>query len=211
MGETLPLGVPAGRGMFLPLPDAHVTLDPAWLSLDAAGALFAQLLDALPWEVHTVRLFGREHPAPRLSCWIGDADASYRYSGTHFTPRPWPTALRPIRERLAHELGGDFNSVLANRYRDGRDAVGWHSDSERELGGSPVIASLSLGATRRFNLKHRHSTEQKLALDLPSGSLLVMAGTTQRHYKHAVPRTTRPVGERINLTFRRILSAVGDR
>jgi alkylated DNA repair dioxygenase AlkB len=95
--------------------------------------------------------------------------------------------------------------VLANRYRDGRDAMGWHSDDEPELGPAPVIASVSLGASRRFVLKHRDDPAQKLALELDHGSLLVMAGATQRHYKHALPRTARPVGERINLTFRHIL------
>jgi alkylated DNA repair dioxygenase AlkB len=136
---------------------------------------------------------------------------SYRYSGTEFEPRAWPGILLTIRARLADELGLDFNSVLANRYRDGRDAMGWHSDDERELGSAPTIASLSLGATRRFVLKHRLHPERKLALDLPRGSLLVMSGATQRHYRHALPRTARPVGERINLTFRRILrpAAIG--
>lgn len=186
------------------LEDAELAFDPHWLDAGSAGALLAELRDTIPWEVHRIRLFGREHVSPRLSCWIGDAGASYRYSGAQFQPRPWPPVLRPIRERLAHVLGVGFNSVLANRYRDGRDAMGWHGDDERELGPTPVIASLSLGATRRFVLKHRQHPERKLALDLSPGSLLVMAGTTQRHYRHALPRTAKPVGERINLTFRHI-------
>ena len=189
----------------LPLEDADLTFDPHWLDPGAANALFAALHDTIAWEVHRIRLFGREHAAPRLSCWIGDPGTSYRYSGTNFQPRPWPAALLPIRARLARELGIDFNSVLANRYRDGRDAMGWHGDDEHELGPEPVIASLSLGATRRFVLKHRRLPERKLALELASGSLLVMAGRTQQHYRHALPRTARPVGERINLTFRRVL------
>ena len=128
----------------------------------------------------------------------------YRYSGARFEPRPWPDALLLVRARLCEALQVDFNSVLANRYRDGRDAMGWHADNEPELGPQPVIASLSLGATRRFVLKHRGDPSRKLALDLPHGSLLVMSGATQRNYRHALPRTARPVGERINLTFRRI-------
>jgi alkylated DNA repair dioxygenase AlkB len=98
----------------------------------------------------------------------------------------------------------EFNSVLANRYRNGRDYMGWHSDNESALGPRPVIASLSVGATRRFLLKHRQRSEAKLELELPHGSLLLMRGETQTHYRHALPRTARPVGERINLTFRRI-------
>lgn len=189
----------------LSLEDAELAFDPHWLDVGAADVLLDQLRDTIPWEIHRIRLFGREHPAPRQSCWIGDPGVSYRYSGTLFEPRPWPPALGEIRGRLARELHVDFNSVLANRYRDGRDAMGWHSDDERELGPAPAIASLSLGATRRFVLKHRQDPERKLALELPHGSLLVMSGATQRHYRHALPRTSRPVGERINLTFRRIL------
>lgn len=188
----------------LSLPDAELAFETQWLTLAAADALFAELREVIAWECHRIRLFGREHASPRLSCWIGDPDASYRYSGTRFEPQPWPAALLPIRTRLREELRVDFNSVLANLYRDGRDAMGWHSDNEPELGAQPAIASLSLGATRRFVLKHRGDPARKLALDLPHGSLLVMSGDTQRNYRHALPRTAKPVGARINLTFRRI-------
>ena len=114
-------------------------------------------------------------------------------------------ALSEIRRRLVWELDCEFNSVLANLYRDGRDCMGWHSDNEPELGPQPVIASLSLGATRRFVLKDRREPSQKLEIALPHGSLLVMRGDTQQHYRHALPRTAKPGGERINLTFRRIV------
>ena len=191
----------------LSLPDAELAFETQWLTPAAADALFAYLRQGVAWECHRIRLFGREHASPRLSCWIGDPEASYRYSGTRFEPRPWPDSLLPVRMRLRDELRVDFNSVLANLYRDGRDAMGWHSDSEPELGARPMIASLSLGATRRFVLKHRGNPASKLALDLPHGSLLVMSGDTQRHYRHALPRTAKPVGARINLTFRRIETA----
>ncbi|QQP98873.1 alpha-ketoglutarate-dependent dioxygenase AlkB family protein [Lysobacter enzymogenes] len=186
----------------LPLQDAELAYDPHWLDADAADALYAAVLAQTAWEVHRIRLFGREHDSPRLSSWIGDAQARYRYSGAEFRPHPWPPALLPVRERLARELGAAFNSVLANRYRDGRDAMGWHSDDEPELGPAPTIASLSLGARRRFALKHRRDPGLKAALELGHGSLLVMSGPTQANYRHALPRTARPVGERINLTFR---------
>jgi alkylated DNA repair dioxygenase AlkB len=191
----------------LPLVDAELAFDPHWLAPAEADALFAALRAQVPWEVHRIRLFGREVASPRLSCWIGDPDASYRYSGVRFEPRPWPDALRPVRRRLEDTLGGGFNSVLANLYRDGRDAMGWHSDGEPELGEHPVIASLSLGATRKFAFRHRQQPQQRLSIDLPHGALLVMSGDTQRFYRHSLPRTARPVGERINLTFRRILPA----
>jgi len=191
--------------MQLDLPGAEVRWLPGWLAQAEAAALFAQLLHTVEWEVHRIRLFGRLVDSPRLSCWIGDTDASYRYSGTRFAPHPWPAALLPLRARLAAETGVAFNSVLANRYRDGRDAMGWHSDDEKELGPQPLIASLSLGATRRFALRHRQEPALRQALELTSGGLLLMGGETQRLYRHALPRTARPVGERINLTFRRVV------
>lgn len=193
--------------MQLDLPGADVRWLPGWLAPAEAAALMAHLLAGVEWEVHRIRLFGRMVDSPRLSCWIGDPEASYRYSGTRFAPHPWPPALLPLRERLAAELGVAFNSVLANRYRDGRDAMGWHSDEERELGPRPLIASLSLGATRRFVLRHRQQPALRQALDLSAGGLLLMGGETQRLYRHALPRTAKPVGERINLTFRNIAAA----
>jgi len=189
----------------LPLADADLAFDPHWLGASDAQALFANLHATIRWETHRIRLFGREVDSPRLSCWIGDPDAAYTYSRTRFEPRPWPGALVPIRRRLRSETGVDFNSVLANLYRDGQDAMGWHSDSEPELGAQPVIASLSLGAARRFVLKHVDDPARKLALELEAGSLLLMRGDTQRCYRHALPRTAKPVGARINLTFRKIL------
>lgn len=185
----------------LDLPGADLRLDPRWLEASEADALFAVLRRGLPWSNHAVRLFGREHPAPRLSAWMGDA--AYRYSGVVREPQPWTPALAALRDRLSGELGTAFNSVLANLYRDGADAMGWHADDEPELGDAPVIASVSLGAVRRFAMKHR-TGEGRFALDLPHGSLLVIAGATQAAWRHSLPRTRRAVGPRINLTFRRV-------
>jgi alkylated DNA repair dioxygenase AlkB len=195
----------------LQLPGAELEFDRHWLSRHEADELMAALLDAVPWEIHRIRLFGREVDSPRLSCWIGDPQARYRYSGSLFAPRPWPACLLAVRARLSRQLDVALNSVLVNRYRSGRDAMGWHSDNESELGQQPVIASLSLGATRRFKLKGRGPGGPGLELDLPHGSLLVMRGDTQTHYRHALPRTARPVDERINLTFRQILDVASPR
>jgi alkylated DNA repair dioxygenase AlkB len=189
----------------LVLPGADVALDPEWMNAGDADALLTTLLVDVPWDIHRIRLFGREVGSPRLSCWIGDPEAAYTYSGLRLQPRPWPPALQRVRERLQREVGVGFNGVLANLYRDGRDRMGWHSDDERELGPRPVIASLSLGACRRFVLRHRREIALKLAIELPHGSLLVMRGETQRHYRHALPATAKPVGPRINLTFRRVV------
>ncbi|MFW3174806.1 alpha-ketoglutarate-dependent dioxygenase AlkB [Xanthomonas phaseoli] len=189
------------------LPGAQIRWQREWLDAAQADALLQTLLAQVRWEVHRIRMFGRVVDSPRLSSWIGDADASYRYSGTRFAPQPWLDALQPVRARLQAETGHPFNSVLVNRYRSGSDAMGWHSDDEPELGAQPLIASVSLGATRRFAFKHRDDAALKQTLELGHGDLLVMSGDTQRYYKHALPRTARPVGERINLTFRQIASA----
>jgi alkylated DNA repair dioxygenase AlkB len=177
---------------------------PAFLAPAEADAMLAALDAAIAWERHHVRIFGREIPAPRLSCWIGDPGAAYTYSRVRFEPRPWPPLLAGLRARVAAAAGEAFNSVLANRYADGADSMGWHADDEPELGTDPVIASLSLGAVRRFALRHK-ATRARRDLALGHGSLLVMRGATQANWQHALPRTARPLGLRINLTFRRVL------
>ena len=186
----------------IPLAGADLLFDPDFLGPAEAAAAFAALRQAIPWEVHRIRLFGRTVDSPRLSAWIGDPGAAYRYSGTTFEPHPWPPALLALRDRIALAAGSPLNSALANLYRDGRDYMGWHSDDERTLGPRPTIASLSLGATRRFRLAGRADPAATLDLELAAGSLLLMRGDTQRTMRHALPRTARPVGERINLTFR---------
>jgi alkylated DNA repair dioxygenase AlkB len=189
------------------LAGADLLHDADFLAPRDAAAAFAALRHAIAWETHVIRLFGKPVDSPRRSAWIGDPGAAYRYSGTRFEPQPWPPALAALRDRVATAANAPFNSVLANLYRDGRDYMGWHSDDERDLGPRPVIASLSLGAVRRFRLKHRGDPRLALDLDLAPGSLLLMRGDTQRHYRHALPKTAKPVGERINLTFRHVAAA----
>lgn len=194
----------------LDLPGAEVAWLPGWLGAGEADALLAGLHRAIDWEQHRIRMFGREVDVPRLSCWIGDPVASYTYSGTRFEPRPWPPLLAALRERVAQVCGARFNSVLANLYRDGSDSMGWHSDDEPELGPQLVIASLSLGAERRFRMRrklprgHKPVAGDTLELRLGHGSLLRMAGDTQRLYRHDLPKARAATGPRINLTFRRI-------
>lgn len=203
--------VDAAAGCRLDLAGAEVVLVPHWLAADAADDLLARLLPAIPWETHRLKWFGREVDSPRLSCWIGDAGASYAYSGRRFEPKPWPAALSALRLRVERACGTRFNSVLANLYRDGHDAMGWHSDDEAELGARPTIASLSLGAARRFRFRRRRARGEpeqpgdRLELCLPHGSLLLMAGDTQRLYRHALPRMRAVAAPRVNLTFRRIV------
>jgi alkylated DNA repair dioxygenase AlkB len=188
--------------MDLHLREAEVHWHRHWLPRDAADTLQRTLREDVPWEVHRIRMFGRQVDSPRLSCWMGDPAARYRYSGTDFVPQPWHPALLPLRDQLAAFCGHAFNSVLLNRYRDGDDGMGWHSDNEPELGPAPVIASLSLGAGRRFLLRRRDDHAKKAEVLLDHGDLLVMGGQTQRLYQHGLPKSARPLAERLNLTFR---------
>jgi alkylated DNA repair dioxygenase AlkB len=206
-------GVVSADWQSVPLADADVAIRPQWLTRNEADALFAELTTGLAWEVHRIRMFGREVASPRLSYWVGDADAIYTYSRTRFVPHPWTPALAELRTRVEAICATPFNSVLANLYRDGDDSMGWHSDDERELGDCPVIASLSLGEERRFRFRRRAerqglpASRSPHALVLPHGSLLRMAGDTQRLYQHDLPKTREPSGPRINLTFRHIRPA----
>ena len=186
------------------LPDAELRFEPAWLAASEADALLAALRGQIAWETHRIRIFGKEHDVPRRSCWIGDPGAGYVYSRVRFEPRPWPPALTALRARIDQASGVAMNSVLANLYRSGQDAMGWHSDDEPELGTRPVIASLSLGGARRFRFRHRRDHSKTFAIELPHGSLLLMSGDTQANWQHALPRTSKPVAPRLNLTFRRI-------
>jgi alkylated DNA repair dioxygenase AlkB len=139
---------------------------------------------------------------------MGDPDCAYRYSGTRWEPEPWHPLVDVLRTRVEALTHERFNAVLLNFYRDGADSMGFHADDETELGALPVIASLSLGAQRTMHFRHRLDRAQPtLRVSLGDGDLLVMRGDTQRNWRHAVPKTKRPVGPRVNLTFRRIFSA----
>jgi alkylated DNA repair dioxygenase AlkB len=169
-----------------------------------ADRLLLELRQGIEWRQEQILIFGRRTLVPRLVAWHGDPLASYTYSGTRHEPSAWTAALLEIRARIEALTGTAFNSVLLNLYRDGRDSMGWHSDDEPELGRDPQIASVSLGARRRFRLQHRRRKSEVLSVDLGHGSLLLMAGETQHHWRHCLPKTAARVGERINLTFRRI-------
>ncbi|HVK65470.1 MAG TPA: alpha-ketoglutarate-dependent dioxygenase AlkB [Polyangium sp.] len=177
-----------------------------FLTPDEADTSFRALLAEVPFQQQTIRLFGKSILQPRLSAWHGDEGASYTYSGLSLTPNPWTPALSALRARVEAAAGCTFNSVLVNQYRNGDDSMGKHADDEPELGENPVIASLSLGARRKFVLEPKKKGEEKVTLELGEGNLLVMAGTTQHHYRHGVPKQAGR-GARMNLTFRRIFGS----
>jgi alkylated DNA repair dioxygenase AlkB len=179
---------------------------PTFLSkAEAAHALKALTLQT-PWEQKTITLFGKPVLEPRLTAWIGDPDAVYTYSGTRLSPHPWTEALLKMKARIERQCGATFNSVLLNLYRDQNDSMGMHSDDEKELGPQPVIASLSLGAPRRFVMKCRLiKTIPSKTFLLQTGDLLIMRGDCQKRWKHGIPKEKKECGPRINLTFRKIL------
>jgi len=165
--------------------------------------LFRRIAAETDWAQENITLFGRTHAMPRLTCWMGET--AYRYSGLTHPAAPFsPTVLEVLG--VAQRLSGvRFNGVLLNQYRDGRDSMGWHADDEASLGAAPVIASVSLGGVRRMRFKPKpHFAAEPVAVDLPSGSVLIMRGATQANWLHAVPKTAKPVAPRINLTFRMV-------
>jgi alkylated DNA repair dioxygenase AlkB len=186
----------------LDLPDADVRLRRQAFQPAEADEMLAVLRSRIDWQQEDIVIFGQRRRVPRLVAWHGDPGTAYTYSGTAHEPLPWTPELQRVRHRAEELTGHRYNSVLLNLYRDGRDGMGWHADDEPELGHEPVIASVSFGATRRFKLRHRRSRSAARTLDLAHGDLLLMAGATQHHYVHAVPKTARPVGARVNLTFR---------
>ena len=183
--------------------DGEVYLFRGLLTAEEAARRLEVLLAELAWQQEWIVIAGKRVLVPRRVCWYGDEGAVYRYSGVDHQPLRWTPGLLELKERVERFLGVVFNSVLCNHYRDGADSMGWHADKEKELGRDPVIASLSLGATRRFLLRH-NKTKAAVALDLDSGSLLVMQGALQHHWRHCVPKDPHCLEPRINLTFRRI-------
>lgn len=178
-------------------------VDSFWSPQEAEDA-FHDFLASLDWRQDTLVLFGRHVLQPRLVAFHADDGVAYAYSG-HALPRaPWTPRLAILKAHVEAWCGVSFNSVLCNLYRDGNDSMGWHSDDERSLGPAPLIASVSLGAVRAFHLRRKEAHEGRLRLELPSGSLLVMKDDCQTAWQHAVPKTKKSVGMRLNFTFRRV-------
>lgn len=188
----------------LVLGDGDVFYYPAFMGQDAADACYRELELATPWQQDTISFGGKPVLIPRLQAWYGEKNSRYGYSGLALNPLPWTPLLSDLRTQVEAAAGMPFNSVLVNFYRDGRDSVAWHSDDEKELGGEPVIASLSFGATRRFDLRHRHKKGHKFSCELANGSLLVMGKGIQHNWQHQVPKQPAVMQGRINLTFRRV-------
>jgi len=189
----------------LSIPDAECTLYPNFFDNTKADKYFTQLTNAIQWSQETILMYGKKMNVPRLSAWYGDHGLSYEYSGIKKVTLPWNTALMSIKNKIESVTNISFNSVLVNLYRNGNDSVDWHSDDEPELGMDPIIASISLGEERQFQMKNKKDKTLKQSFVLPHGSLLLMCGQTQKNWMHKIPKSTRVKGPRINLTFRTII------
>ncbi|ALF59787.1 alpha-ketoglutarate-dependent dioxygenase AlkB family protein [Psychrobacter urativorans] len=180
------------------------------LVIDYPSPLFYNLVTELPWQADVVTLCGKTHTTTRQIVWMGDEGIDYRYAGHVRQTIPWTNTILSIKQHVEQQLSdigieASFNSCLLNYYPSGDDGMGYHADDEPELGAQPLIASLSLGATRKFVFKHK-KTQDKVALNLESGQLIVMRGDTQTFWKHSIPKTKKVTEGRISLTFRRILT-----
>ena len=205
---TEPTTEAAGGRIFpsLDLPEAEVVFYPAFFPKAEADRLLERLVETTEWRQDSMKMFGQLKPLPRLTAWYGDPGTRYVYSGIVNEPLPWTAAIAEVKHAAEAASGVAFNGVLLNRYRSGRDSMGWHADDEPEFGDEPVIASVSFGGSRTFQLKHKRRKELKESVELTHGSLLVMSGGTQANWLHQVPKTAKPVAERLNLTFRRIVA-----
>jgi alkylated DNA repair dioxygenase AlkB len=186
--------------------DGSALLIPKFFQLAQTAQLFQQIMDVTPWEMPEMVIFGKKYPQAGFSTWFTDTSVSYVYSGITRTPHVMTPLLHDVMGQCALASGAEYNSVLVNLYRDGNDSVSWHSDNEEINGSEPTIASVSLGATRRFDLRHKESGET-VRVDLEDGSLLVMAGLSQHCWVHQIAKTKAKVGPRINLTFRRVVTS----
>lgn len=184
------------------LQDAELLYLPAFFDKSESDRIFKTLLETIEWKQDKIMMYGKELPLPRLSAWYGDNNKSYTYSGITLNPLPWTDELLQIKEKIEAEAEVKFSSVLLNRYRDGQDYVGWHTDAEKELGKNPIIGSVNFGATRKFQLRRIDDHKEKFEVELKHGTFLVMGAATQHFWQHQVPKTAHKIGERLNLTFR---------
>jgi alkylated DNA repair dioxygenase AlkB len=187
------------------LQDGEVWIMRNFMSQDDANRFYNILNDTINWKQEEITFYGKTYPVPRKTAWYGYEGFNYTYSGISCNPDPWTKELLEIKKDIESFMPEeDFNSVLLNLYRDGNDKVSWHADDEKGLGNNPTIASLSLGATRFFDLKHKDNPELKMRIDLTPGSLVIMTGELQHYWLHQIPVQKKIKEARINLTFRTI-------
>jgi alkylated DNA repair dioxygenase AlkB len=188
---------------FEQIENGEIAFEKDWLTAIEANTYFKLFQNTLPFHQGNITIFGKTYPIPRLEAFFATGNQRYSYSGKTLISHPFTPELLDIKRKIEEISSETFNCVLVNLYRDGQDSNGWHADNEPELGKNPSIASLSLGASRRFDLRHNLSN-QKLSFELNHGSLLVMKGEMQHFWKHQIAKTKKVTEPRINLTFRTI-------
>lgn len=185
------------------LPGADVTLFENFFSAEESNRLYNSLLQNTIWEQDQMTIYGKQINLPRLTAWYGDSKIDSSYYDKKRKMLPWNADLLFIKERIEKEVDIQFTRCLLNYYRDGKDSVDWHQDYEESQRKNTVIGSVTFGATRPFQLKHATRKDLKrISIPLAHGSLLLMQGATQDNWKHKIPKTTKKILPRINLTFR---------
>ena len=184
------------------LQDADLEYYPNFFDINKSNELFQKLKTEVPWQHDDIKVYGKIYAQPRLTALYGNEGKPYGYSNIVMQPHNWSPLIMYIKNEIENVCPENFTTVLLNNYRDGRDSNGWHADNEKELGRNPIIASVSFGSERVFQMKHNSIKELKQNIILEHGSLLIMKGTTQHFWKHQIPKTAKPISERINLTFR---------
>jgi alkylated DNA repair dioxygenase AlkB len=185
--------------------DLKIRVEENFFNSNESNILLNKLIKNLSWESMMIKMFGKDLMIPRLQCWIGDEGCNYKYSGKILNRHNWNKELMLIREKIAKEIKTDFNSVLVNYYRDGKDSMGWHSDDEKELGPNPTIASISFGSERNLHFRNK-ITKETISIPQTNGCLIVIDGGTQKNWQHSIKKTQKIIGPRINLTFRNIIA-----
>ena len=201
-GNIIPknLGSNAKEGLTV-IENGEYVFYPNFFTKSEIDAFLKNLHNNIVWKQESMNMYGKKIDFPRLTAWYGNNDKPYSFSGITLQPHPWTSEILTIKNKIEPIPKTEFNSVLLNLYRDGNDSISWHTDEEKELGINPTIASVNFGATRKFQLRHI-KTKEKLEIELTHGSLLIMQGELQHFWQHQVPKTSKVVGERINLTFR---------
>ncbi|MDP9081985.1 MAG: alpha-ketoglutarate-dependent dioxygenase AlkB [Bacteroidota bacterium] len=195
----------AEAGQSRGLPKELLAYHPGFVDEQAANYLLQKFITKTPWKQSTQKMWDKEYLTPRLTSWHGDIGTDYSVSGKISNPNPWTPELLMLKEKVEAVAGIHFNSVLLNYYRDGNDSVAWHSDRESVLGKNPVIASVSFGQVRSFDIRNKASHNEHYSVRLEHGSLLLMKAGLQEHWEHRIAKSAKPMKARVNLTFRLVI------
>jgi alkylated DNA repair dioxygenase AlkB len=195
----------AEAGQSRGLPKELLEYHPGFIDQQTSDQLLTQLTKETPWKQSTQKMWDKKYLTPRLTSWHGDIGTDYSVSGKISNPNPWTPELLMLKEKVEKVAGIQFNSVLLNYYRDGNDSVAWHSDRESVLGKYPIIASVSFGQVRSFDIRNKADHSEHYSVRLEHGSFLLMKAGLQEHWEHRIAKSTKLMKARVNLTFRVVI------